>query len=244
MREVDPQGSGRGSHLSAGVRFAQHIGLPEEAVRGQDDHVEANGKPAQEVLQRHTSEQTPRKLRICMLCPSEAGQIVCLLCAIVATYCLERQTPSCMLSSHRRVAHTGQEIVTEDKDTWQTFAFIGNNILPLHLTRLGLHHWSSAGQSSYCCQVRQSSDKRQSFAAAGGTGHKVLRQDRLACSVSGSGAWMMSPSMSMVLLMRPTLLPQPLSIPSSRSFGATSATGTCRHLPSQLVRQEEIKSPS
>ena len=76
-----------------------------------------------------------------MLCPSEAGQIVCLLCAIVATYCLERQTPSCMLSSHRRVAHTGPEIVTENKDTWQTFAFIGNNILPLHLTRLGLHHW-------------------------------------------------------------------------------------------------------
>ena len=40
------------SHLPTSVWFAEHVGLPEKAVWGQDDHIEANGEPSQEILHR------------------------------------------------------------------------------------------------------------------------------------------------------------------------------------------------
>ena len=96
--DVESQGYGKGSHLPACIRFAQHIGLPEEAMRGQDDHVEANGKPAQEVLQRSMSEEFRQKARICMLCPSQAGQTWGHLCANFANAVSLVRTTPCMVA--------------------------------------------------------------------------------------------------------------------------------------------------
>jgi len=55
------------SHLPTSIWFAEHVGLPKEAMRGQDDHIEANGEPPQEVLHRnrgHVGESPIWKTRL------------------------------------------------------------------------------------------------------------------------------------------------------------------------------------